>query len=166
MGRTRSSPPRGGRRSLRRKPATLEARVVQVTDHVSDLLVDLGVAPDRASEDGPFLVRYGSTVVMVRVFAYEDRSWVRIASVVLTGFRPSLELLVRILHLNTEVVTGAFLLFEDDTLSFAVTIPGEDLSPEAFQLALACVARVSDDVDEELQALAGGRRAADVLDTG
>jgi hypothetical protein len=168
MGRSRSTRAPGGTRARPRRPAGPKARpatVADVADRVADLLVDQGIAPDRTGE-GPFLLAWGSTVVLVQVLEAEGRPWVRIASVVLTGFRPNLDLLVRILHLNTEVVTGAFVLFEDDTLAFATTLPGEGLEPEAFRLALAYVARVSDDLDDELQALAGGHRAVDLLAPG
>ncbi|MBN1336344.1 MAG: YbjN domain-containing protein [Deltaproteobacteria bacterium] len=170
MGRARSASPAPERRPRRKKAVSTgtphrPATVAQVADRVADFLIDQGLAPER-SGDGPFVIRFGSTVVMVQVFEAERRPWVRIASVVLTGFRPSLDLLVRILHLNTQVVTGAFLLFEDDTLSFATTLPGEDLAPEAFRIALLSVARVSDDLDDELQALAGGRRAVDLVEPG
>jgi len=165
LGRTRSPSPSRTRHPRRRKPTAAEAGVAELTDRIADFLLDIGLAPDRAG-DGPFLLRYGSTVVMVQAFDAEGRPWVRIAAVVLTGFHPSLDLLLRILRLNTEVVTGAFQLLEDDTLSFSTTLPGDGLSPEAFALVLASVARVSDDLDDELQALAGGHRAVDVLERG
>jgi hypothetical protein len=100
---------------------------------------------------------------MVSLFEDAEHTYVRFASAMLTGVRPQLELVMRILRLNTEVLFGAFLLFEDDTLSFTHTILGDRLDFEEFSHALEYVARVSDNHDEELQALAGGKRAEDIL---
>lgn len=134
----------------------------QLADQVSDFLVQMDLDPDRNAE-GIFLLKYGSTVVMISVFADGEHRYVRFASTMLAGVRPQLDLVTRILRLNTEVLFGAFLLFEDDTLSFTHTLLGDDLRFEDFRHALAYVARVSDDHDEALQELGGGQRAADLF---
>lgn len=110
-----------------------------------------------------YLFKYGSTIVMISLFADDDASYCRFASIMLRDFEPSLELLQRILRLNTEVLFGAFLLFEDNTLSFSATLLGEHLDFEEFDKTLRYVAQVSDDYDDELQAIGGGQRAEDIL---
>jgi hypothetical protein len=65
--------------------------------------------------------------------------------------------------MNTEVLFGAFQLFEDNTVSFTHTLFGDTLGFDEFKHALEYVARVSDDHDEELQEVAGGARVEDVL---
>lgn len=137
-------------------------RLPLLADRVSDYLVRLDLDPDR-NEEGIFLLKYGSTAVMVSLFEDGERAYVRFASTLLCGVRPQLDLVMRILRMNTEVIFGSFLLFEDDTLSFTHTLLAEDLSFASFAHALQYVARVSDNHDEELQAIAGGKRAEDVL---
>lgn len=129
---------------------------------VETYLGQMGLEPIRTGE-GPYLFRYGSTVVMLSLFEQADDTYCRFASVMLKDFEPSLELLHRILQLNTEVLFGAFLLFEDNTLSFSSTLLGNHLDFDEFEKTLIYVARVSDEYDDELQRLGGGKRAADVL---
>lgn len=140
-------------------------RMRQLADRVSDFLVRMDIDPDRNPE-GIFLLKYGSTVVMVSIFEDDTHAFVRFASTLLSGARPQLELVMRLLRMNTEVLFGAFLLFEDDSVSFTHTLLGDTLCFEAFSHALLYVARVSDDHDEELQALAGGQRAEEILAEG
>jgi hypothetical protein len=140
----------------------MSERLDRAVDCISDFLVRMDIDPDR-NEEGLFLVRYGSTVVMIHVFEDGAHAYVRIASALLSGVRPQLELVMRIFRLNTEVLLGAFLLFEDDTLSFTHTLVADRLEYETFAHVVGYVAKVSDDHDEELQALAGGLRAEDVL---
>lgn len=133
-----------------------------LNDRVSDFLVRLDLDPDQ-NKEGFYLLRYGSTVVMISSFEDSEHTYVRFASTVLANVTPNLDLVTRILRLNTEVLYGAFLLFEDDNLSFTHTLLGDNLEFGAFQHALAYVARVSDDHDEGLQGIAGGLRAEDIL---
>lgn len=134
----------------------------ELADLVSDYLVRLDLDPDRNAE-GIFLLKYGSTVVMISVFEDAGHRFVRLASTMLCDVRPKLDLVTRILRLNTEVLYGSFLLFDDDTLSFTHTLLADDLRFDDFRHALVYVARVSDDHDEALQVLAGGKRAEDIL---
>lgn len=110
-----------------------------------------------------YLFKYGSTIVMISLFDDDEDSYCRFASIMLRDFEPSLELLQRILRLNTEVLFGAFLLFEDNTLSFSATLLGDHLDFEEFDKTLRYVAQVSDDYDDELQAIGGGQRAEDIM---
>jgi hypothetical protein len=143
----------------------MSERLSRTVDRISDFLVRMDIDPDR-NEEGLFLVRWGSTVVILHAFEDGTHTYVRMASTLLSGVRPQLELVMRIFRLNTEVLLGAFLLFEDDTLAFTHTLPADRLEFETFAHVLRYVAKVSDDHDEELQALAGGLRAEDVLQDG
>ena len=131
-------------------------------ERVESYLAQMDLEPER-SEDGLNLFKYGSTVVMISLFDEDDQTFCRFASIMLKDFEPSLELLHRILRLNTEVLFGTFLLFEDNTLSFSATLLGNNLDLDEFEVTLRYVAKVSDDYDDELQAMGGGHRAEDVL---
>jgi len=137
-------------------------RLQLLEERVNTYLGQMDLAPDQ-SDDGLYLFKYGSTVVMISLFDEEEDTYVRFASIMLKDFDPSLELLERILRLNTQVLFGAFLLFEDNTLSFSATLLGNHLDFDEFERTLRYVAKVSDDYDDELQALGGGQRAQDVL---
>ena len=131
-------------------------------ERVSAYLGEMDLVPEQ-SEEGLHLFKYGSTVVMISLFEQGEDTYCRFASIMLKEFGPSLELLQRILRLNTEVLFGTFLLFEDNTLSFSATLLGNHLDLDEFEKTLRYVAQVSDDYDDELQAIGGGKRASDVL---
>ncbi|MEM6927462.1 MAG: YbjN domain-containing protein [Myxococcota bacterium] len=137
-------------------------RLQLLEERVNTYLGQMDLAPDQ-SDDGLYLFKYGSTVVMISLFEEAEDTFCRFASIMLKDFEPSLELLERILRLNTQVLFGAFLLFEDNTLSFSNTLLGNHLDFDEFERSLRYVAKVSDDYDDELQELGGGQRAQDVL---
>jgi hypothetical protein len=140
-------------------------RLQILEERVKAYLAEMGLEPEQ-SEDGLYLFKYGSTVVMISLFEESEDTFCRFASIMLKDFEPSLELLHRILRLNTEVLFGSFLLFEDNTLSFSATLLGNHLDFAEFEKTLRYVAKVSDDYDDELQTLGGGKRAEDVLREG
>jgi hypothetical protein len=129
---------------------------------VQKYLTEMGLSPVQ-SNDGLYLFKYGSTVVMVSLFEENTDTYCRFASIMLKDFEPSLELLHHLLRLNTEVLFGSFLLFEDNTLSFSSTLLGGHMDFPEFQKTLSYVAKVSDDYDDQLQTMGGGKRAQDVL---
>jgi hypothetical protein len=131
-------------------------------DKVTGFLVDLGLPPEPHAE-GLYAFRFGSSVVLVSLFEAAGGVWVRLASTLLEGFRPTLDLVTRVLRLNTEVLLGSFLIFDDDTLTFSVTLAGEGLESSTFERALRYVASVSSEHGEELKALAGGSLVSDLL---
>ena len=140
-------------------------RLQLLEERARTYLDEMGLHPER-SDDGLYLFKYGSTVVMTSFFEDVPDTFCRFASIMLKDFETTLELLHRILRLNTEVLFGAFLLFEDNTLSFSATILGNHLDFDEFEKTLGYVARVSDEYDDELQTLGGGLRATDVLMEG
>lgn len=137
-------------------------RLQILEERVRAYLGEMELTPEQ-SDDGLYLFKYGSTVVMISLFDEGEDTFCRFASIMLKDFEPNLELLQRILRLNTEVLFGSFLLFEDNTLSFSSTLLGNHLDFDEFETTLRYVAKVSDDYDDELQALGGGQRAEDVL---
>lgn len=140
-------------------------RLQILEERVRAYLGEMELDPEQ-SDDGLYLFKYGSTVVMISLFEEEEDTFCRFASVMLKDFEPTLELLHRLLRLNTEVLFGSFLLFEDNTLSFSATLLGNHLDFDEFEKTLRYVAKVSDDYDDDLQNLGGGMRAEDVLKEG
>ena len=140
-------------------------RLQILEERVRAYLGEMELSPEQ-SEDGLYLFKYGSTVVMISLFEEGEDTFCRFASVMLKDFEPTLELLHRILKLNTEVLFGSFLLFDDNTLSFSSTLLGNHLDFDEFAKTLRYVAKVSDDHDDELKTLGGGMTAEDVLKEG
>ena len=138
-------------------------RLARIADQISDALLRMDVDVDRTPQ-GFWLVKQGSTVVVLSLVQDGERVFVRIAALLLAGVSPQLDLVTRLLRLNAEVVLGAFQIFEDDTVAFTHTLLADPLDAAAFTHALGYVARVGDDHDEDLQAFAGGRRAEDLLE--
>lgn len=136
----------------------LRALADRVADYLGRMETDT-----ETTDEGIFFFKHGSTVLMVSAFEQDNHRWVRFVATMLADVAPSMELLARLLRMNTDVLLGAFLLFEDGTLAFSYTLLGDHLDFEEFEYALTYVARVGDDYDEDLQALAGGRRAEDIL---
>ena len=101
-------------------------------ERVKTYLGEMELEPEQ-SGDQLYLFKYGSTVVMISLFEEGDQTFCRFASIMLKDFEPSLELLHRILRLNTEVLFGTFLLFEDNTLSFSATLLGNHLDFDEFE---------------------------------
>lgn len=137
-------------------------RLDLLEERVRNYLEQMNIVAER-SDDRICLFKYGSTVVMISMFEDGEDTFCRFASLMLRDFEPTLELLQRILRLNTEVLFGSFLLFEDNTLSFSSTLLGNHLDFDEFDKTLRYVAQVSDDYDDELQAIGGGSRASDVM---
>jgi hypothetical protein len=140
----------------------VSSKLLLLADRVSDFLLQMDLDPDRTGE-GIFLFKHGSTVVMMSIFEQDGHGWVRFVATMLAEVTPSMDLLARLLRLNTEVLLGAFLLFDDGTLAFSHTLLADRLAFEEFEYALTYVAQVGDDYDEELQGIAGGLRAEDIL---
>jgi hypothetical protein len=132
------------------------ADLERLEDTITDMLVDLGLPPEPHG-DKLYAFSFADVVLMVSLFDAADQSWVRIATPILEGIRPNLELVTRVLRLNTEVLLGSFLIFEDNTLGFSITLPGLGLQAETFRLAMEQAASIGSRCGEELAAIAGGR---------
>jgi hypothetical protein len=134
----------------------------QLEDRITGFLVDMGLPPEAHGER-LYAFRFGRSVVLLSLFEAAGTQWIRIASALLRDFRPTLELVTRLLRLNSEVLLGSFLIFEDDILTFSITLPGPELAEGTFRVALEHVASISDAYAEELSILADGRTIADLL---
>lgn len=140
----------------------MSGRLEQLTDRVDEFLLRMGLEGD-VTADGFWTGRFGSTVLLVSIFEDGPHTYVRLAAVVLVGAQTSLDLLTRLLRLNSETRFGAFQLFDDQTVAFTHTLVADHMPYEVFEYALRYVGQVADDHDEELQALAGGERGEDVV---
>lgn len=120
--------------------------------------------PDVVSYgDGSFTLTGGSASVMVVVRPFsEEKCYVEILSNVVSGATVTDKLMSFLLRKNAELHFGGFGVLFDGTVVFSHTVPASNLTEEVLTMAVSAVAVVSDHYDDEIVAMAGGKRAADV----
>ncbi|MBL7998998.1 MAG: YbjN domain-containing protein [Candidatus Kapabacteria bacterium] len=135
-----------------------------VRSRVDHILRD--VYPEYISFDnGAFAITRGSTQVMivVRPFTEEDCVVECIAQVV-QGATITPELMKFLLRKNAELHLGGFGLLFDDTVVFTHALTGTNMDRNELIAAVASTAIISDYYDDEIVAMAGGKRASDILE--
>jgi hypothetical protein len=142
--------------------ATPEQMLQQTITRVEEMLKE--IYPDYASfGDGSFTVRQGSSIVsiVVRPFTEHD-TCVECTANVVYGAELSPAIMKFLLRKNAELHFGGFGLLFDGTITFSYSFPGMHLDKEEFHTALMSVAIISDYYDDEIVAVAGGKRAVDM----
>ncbi|MFM8438469.1 MAG: T3SS (YopN, CesT) and YbjN peptide-binding chaperone 1, partial [Candidatus Kapaibacterium sp.] len=74
------------------------------------------------------------------------------------------ELMKFLLRKNAELHIGGFGLLFDDTVVFSYAVTGTHLDRNELVTAIAAVAIIADHYDDEIVALAGGKRASDITE--
>jgi len=116
-------------------------------------------------EDGLFAVTRGSTRVMIAIRSFtREECMVEVTAHVVTGAIMSPELMKFLLRKNAELHIGGFGLLFDDTIVFSNSITGTYMDRNELITAIAAVAIIADHYDEEIVALAGGKRASDITE--
>lgn len=141
--------------------ATLEERMSATTSRIKDVLER--TFPDAMDfGDGSFTISQGSTNVIVVVRPYtEHDTMVEITSHVVTDATITPELTKWLLRKNVELHFGGFGLLFDDTIVFSYSLPGSSIDASALEAAITAVAVIADHYDDEIVAMAGGKRAID-----
>ncbi|GIV54032.1 MAG: hypothetical protein KatS3mg039_0550 [Candidatus Kapaibacterium sp.] len=113
--------------------------------------------------NGSFSVSYGSTqvIIVVRPFT-ETECVVECIAHVVSGAKISEELLRYLLRKNAEIHLGGFGLLFDDTIIFSHSITATNMDRNELVTTITSVAIIADHYDDEIVAMAGGQRAADV----
>jgi hypothetical protein len=113
--------------------------------------------------DDRFLIVEGSAVVQIVIRPwYDNDSVVDIFSFVVEGATMTPELTNFLLRKNATLHFGAFGLTFDNTVIFSYSLAGSNLDLNELKAALQTVATISDYYDDQIVALAGGRRGIDV----
>jgi hypothetical protein len=86
---------------------------------------------------------------------------VEITSHVVTDATITPELTKWLLRKNVELHFGGFGLLFDDTIVFSYSLPGSSIDASALEAAITAVAVIADHYDDEIVAMAGGKRAID-----
>jgi hypothetical protein len=115
------------------------------------------------AEHCDFYLKYGSTVLEVSIFPWEDDDAViEVLAFCVKGVDPSFDLARELLELNSEVALGAFSMV-DNEIFFSHSFLGRRLRPEQFIASLDMVASTSDEYDEQIVSKYGGETALEVL---
>ena len=110
-----------------------------------------------------FLITEGSAIVQIVVRPwYEDDSVIEIFSFVVEGAEITPELTNFLLRKNATLHFGAFGLTFDNTVIFTCSLAGSNLDLNELKAALQTVATISDYYDDQIVAIAGGKRGIDV----
>jgi len=109
-----------------------------------------------------FLITEGSAIVQIVVRPwYEDDSVIDIFSFVVEGAEITAELTNFLLRKNATLHFGAFGLTFDNTVIFSCSLAGSHLDINELKAALQTVATISDYYDDQIVAIAGGKRGVD-----
>jgi hypothetical protein len=115
------------------------------------------------AEHCDFYLKYGSTVLEISIFPYEeDDAVIEVLAFCVQGVEPSFELLQELLELNSEVVLGAFSVVGNE-IFFSHSFLGRRLRPEQLIASLDIVASISDEYDEQIVSKYGGETAIERL---
>jgi hypothetical protein len=118
--------------------------------------------------DDTFVLLEGSTFVYTRTFPIgEKKSGVEIFSYVVVDIDVTEELMRYLLTYNLRLMLGAFglSLSEDGkgTVLLTHTILGDSMDREELYASVSAIARVADDLDDQIVAAFGGKTALDKL---
>lgn len=121
--------------------------------------------PDHLSfGNGSYTISRGSTQVMIIVRPFtNNETCIECFSNVVVGAEITSDLMRFLLRKNAELHFGSFGLLFDDTITFTHSITGTNLDANELITTLNSVAIIADYYDDIIVELAGGKRAADIL---
>ncbi len=121
--------------------------------------------------DDTFVLQEGSTFVYVRAFPIgEKKSGVEVFAYVVVDVEVTEQLMRYLLTYNLRLILGAFGLARGEgdkgTVLLTHSILGESMDREELYGSVSAIARVADDLDDQIVTAFGGRTALDKLMTG
>ena len=121
--------------------------------------------------DDTFVLQEGSTFVYVRTFAIgENKSGVEVFSYVVVDVEVTEQLMRYLLTYNLRLVLGGFGLARGEggkgTVLLTHTILGDSMDREELYGSVSAIARVADDLDDQIVTAFGGQTALDKLMSG
>jgi hypothetical protein len=122
----------------------------------------------RKIEGGLYVVKQGSTLVMISVHPWKNHAVVRLAAQLVKGVSMEVALALELLELNALLRFGSFAYVPaGEVVIFSHTLLDRDLSdPEEFMQTIRDFAVVADDYDDRISARYGGQTMQDLLEEG
>lgn len=121
----------------------------------------------RKVEEGFYLVKQGSTYVMINVVPWDrDRALVRCVAQLVRGVRMDEKLAVELLTLNSHLRFGAFGYDPVDGLILFVhsILGGDTLDPAELLATVTDVALIADEYDDKIIAKYGGQTMHELVE--
>src|SRR5262249_54785191 len=149
------------------KSTTHQQGYNRVREHLNALFGEVNI---KETKDA-FALQEGSTFVYVRTFPIgEKKSGVEVFSYVVVDVEVTEQLMRYLLTYNLTLILGAFGLARGEgdkgTVLLSHTILGDSMDREALYGSVSAIARVADDMDDQIVAAFGGRTALDKLMSG
>ncbi|HKA19685.1 MAG TPA: hypothetical protein VKN18_15450 [Blastocatellia bacterium] len=118
--------------------------------------------------DDTFVLQEGSTFVYVRTFPIGDKkSGVEVFAYVVVDVEVTEQLMRYLLTYNLRLILGAFGLARSEgakgTVLLTHTILGDSMDREELYASVSAIARVADNLDDQIVAAFGGHTALDKL---
>ena len=129
----------------------------------------MGSPAYRKIEDRLYVVKQGSTFVMITIVPQDDgRALVRCVGQLVRGVQMDLELAQKLLELNAVLRFGGFAYVADgNVVVFVHTIlGGNTLDAEELLATVRDVALIADEYDDQITATHGGQTMEELLEEG
>jgi len=114
--------------------------------------------------EGNIWIRHGSTIVVITLFEWNERTVVKLAAPValnITNITPELTCLLA--EENYRLLFGKFSLdTADNAIWYEHSLLGDFLDAEELFIAVGAVASTADEYDEQISKMAHGKRAKDL----
>jgi hypothetical protein len=120
----------------------------------------------RKVDEGLYVIKQGSTLVMVTVHPWKSHAVVRLVAQLVKGVRMEAGLALELLELNSILRFGAFAYAaENAVVLFCHTMADRELTDEAeFMETIRDFAYVADDYDDRIADRYGGQTMRDLLE--
>ena len=120
----------------------------------------------RKVDDKLYVIRQGSSYVMISVIPWNDHAIVRVVAQMVKGVSMEMDLGLELLRLNARMRFGAFAYLEQDQIVLFQhsILGGETLDPEELLATIKDVALVSDEWDDVIIEHYGGKHMQDLLE--
>ncbi len=153
---------------MKKKEARFENQIQEATHHkLTEYLDELFEKPYLDPGNQHFYIQYGTTVLEISNEPYgPEESVVTIMSYCVQGVEVEESLLRGLLALNHSIPFGAFSLVGSD-IFFSHSLFGRTVTRSNLITAIAAIATVADDYDDEIVAKWGGQTALErIRETG
>jgi hypothetical protein len=142
----------------------------KVYENTREFLFELFGEVNITVIEDTFALQEGSTFVYVRITVIGERqACVEIFSYAVIDIEVTEELMRYLLTYNLKLVLGAFGLAIDDqgkgTVVLTHTILGDTMNKEELYASVSAIARVADDLDDQIVKAFGGKTSLDKLNT-
>jgi hypothetical protein len=146
------------------RKARARAAVQSASQKIEKMLSDSPAY--RKVEEGLYAIRQGSSMIMIKVHPWKDRSVIRLVAQLVKGVTMECSLAVELLQLNAVLRFGAFAFVpEGQAIVLCHTLLDRDLGDrDEFTETIRDFAFVADEYDDRIAARYGGQTMEDLME--